>query len=370
VGSGPVRFYILRLLRRALNTRTDVVSSLKRLAASRHRLVIWGLLCAAAVTAGVLLGTSSSERTSPRSPPRATSPPPAFAGHVVRIGPDGTVSLGVNLPQTSAGALDQFARLVGIKPKILMWYQGWDAALVQAQLLTPIVKAGAIPMITWDPTDDGSGIPLEGIATGRYDSYIESSAAAAKAWGGPLLIRFAHEMNLPGAAFGPGRDGNTPSIFVAAWRHVVDIFRTEGATNVQWVWSPNVYCSGSCPFTAFYPGDAWVDWVALDGYNYALLDDVDWMSFAQIFRASYAILARLTSKPMMIAETGSTDEGGSKAAWITGIGSALRVDLPRVRAIVWFDRVKEADWRVNSSPQALAAFRGLVSSPPFSRPVP
>ena len=124
-------------------------------------------------------------------------------------------------------------------------------------------------------------------------------------------------MNLSDNTWGPGVNGNTPEEFVAAWRHVVSVFRAVGATNVLWVWSPNVDCGGQCPFDAFYPGDAWVDWVALDGYNYGPVDDVPWMSMAQIFGPSYDDLTALTTKPLMIAETASTEEGGDKAAWIT-----------------------------------------------------
>jgi beta-mannanase len=169
-------------------------------------------------------------------------------------------------------------------------------------------------------------------------------------------------MNLSGSAWGPGHGGNTPQAFVAAWRHVVTIFRDEHATNVEWVWSPNVYCSGSCPFTSFYPGDSWVDWAALDGYNYASLSNDPWQTFAQIFGPSYQILTHLSDKPVMIGETSSAEAGGSKAQWITGMTQALASEFPRVRAIVWFQRVKETDWRVDSSPQSLDAFRAVARS--------
>ncbi len=81
--------------------------------------------------------------------------------------------------------------------------------------------------------------------------------------------------------------------------------------------APNVNCDGQCPFSAYYPGDDWVDDVGLDGYNFAAVHDVSWMSFTQLFQQSYQQLTALTSKPVMITETASTEAGGNKAGWIT-----------------------------------------------------
>ena len=276
------------------------------------------------------------------------------------------VALGVDLDSVTTNALEAFTALAGIRPKIVMYYQTWSDPLYYASEMQAIAKADALPLISWDPTINGEGVALSEIADGRYDSYIKSAARAARAWKGRIYIRFAHEMNLKGSPFGPGRDGNTPAAFVAAWRHLVTIFRQQGATNVEWVWSPNVDCQGACPFTPFYPGDAWVDWVALDGYNYASIDNDVWLQFAQIFGPSYRILTRLTNKPVMIGETASTEDGGSKAQWISDLGPELRTQLPRVRALVWFQRYKETDWRINSSASSLRAFRALMHSPPFS----
>jgi mannan endo-1,4-beta-mannosidase len=275
------------------------------------------------------------------------------------------VALGVNLADSTLAAINGFADLIGVRPRIIMWYQQWSDPLFYPDQLEAVAAAGATPMVTWDPSLNGAGIPLSQIADGRYDSYIRASAEAAAAWKHRLYIRFAHEMNLPGSPFGPGRDGNTPATFIAAWRHVVTIFRQASATNVEWVWSPNDDCEGKCPFTSFYPGDVWVDWVSLDGYNYSSLGNDPWLTFAQIFGPSYAVLTHMTSKPLMIGETGSVEDGGSKAEWITDMGHDFATQFKRVRGVIWFQRVKEADWRVNSSSQSLAAFRSLVGSPLF-----
>ena len=97
--------------------------------------------------------------------------------------------------------------------------------------------------------------------------------------------------------------------------------RSRG-TNVRWVWCPNAN-TGNLPFMQFYPGDRWVDWVGLDGFNWG--GSIGWRSFSEIFAGSYEELAARTSKPIVIAETGSGQTDGDKAAWVT---SALLRELP------------------------------------------
>jgi hypothetical protein len=221
-------------------------------------------------------------------------------------------------------------------------------------------------MVTWEPWGGrGQVFTLRDIAAGRYDSYIERSAAAAAAWGKPFFMRFAHEMNGDWYPWGRGANGNTPAFYVAAWRHIVRIFRAYGAGNVKWVWVPNQNFSGRFPFRAYYPGDRWVDWVGLDGFNWAR--SPRWQSFTGIFAGSYNAMVRLTSKPIIVAETGSWEHGGSKAKWLR---NALDSELPKfkhVRALVWWS-VKDprGDLRVDSSSPALRALRSAVESPRYA----
>ena len=79
----------------------------------------------------------------------------------------------------------------------------------------------------------------------------------------------------------------------------------------------------------------------------------------------------LSNKPIMISEIASTEQGGSKAAWITDwFLRDLPAEYPRVRAVVWFDQDKEADWRFNSSPASLAAFKQVAQSPLYQGRLP
>jgi beta-mannanase len=174
-------------------------------------------------------------------------------------------------------------------------------------------------------------------------------------------------------------NGNKPGDFAPAWRYVVDIFRREGATNVTWVWCPNQQDPRSTPLPDLYPGDAYVDWVCMDGYNYGTDDGNDWYPFAEIFAASsfngyidtYALLGQLApDKPIMIGETASSEDGGSKAFWIADMLTIqLPVRFPRVRAVLWFnwnDDDPGYEWPIESSPASQAAFAAGIASPYYA----
>jgi hypothetical protein len=146
---------------------------------------------------------------------------------------------------------------------------------------------------------------------------------------------------------------------------VVDLFRFQGATNVIWVWSPNEDSGGSFQFAPLYPGDEWVDWVALDGFNFG--GDEGWPSFTTVFGSTYERLVELTDRPMMIAETGSSEDGGDKAAWIASALGHEALRFPRVRALVLYDgETPRGDFRVDSSPEALRALRREFGSPVYA----
>ena len=278
------------------------------------------------------------------------------------------IALGAYIPGASEhpGLIDGFAHQAGRKPVIVLSYKNWSSLPFDRAEFESIWRRGAVPMITWEPwTSRGRGFPLRAIAAGRFDRYLRRAAGSARLWGKPLFVRFAHEMNGNWYPWGRGVGGNTARDFRKAWKHVVDLFRFHGATNVKWVWSPNEDSGGNFQFGPLYPGDEWVDWVALDGFDFG--GSVGWPSFTTIFGSTYDRLARLTDRPMMIAETGVNDEGGDKAAWIA---SALRREAPRfsrLRALVWYDADKpNGDFLIDSSPGSLAAFRRAVSSPAYA----
>jgi membrane-bound metal-dependent hydrolase YbcI (DUF457 family) len=275
------------------------------------------------------------------------------------------VAMGIYLPEGehNPAVIDSFAHAIGRQPAIVHVYQTWSEMPFDHAMLDSIWARGGMPLVSWEPWGEfeGQGVPLAEIAAGHWDAYIAESARQAAGWGGTFFVRFAHEMN--GNWYPWGRD---PVQYKAAWRRVVSIFRHEGATNVKWVWCPYVDF-GKTPFKRYYPGDKWVDWAALDGFNWG----EPFMSFRKIFDESYAKMVKLTSKPLMIPETG-TIEGppGAKATWIR---RAYKRELPRyphIRALVWFSDIhpRGMDWRVDTSASAFAALAGVMRKPQYSPP--
>jgi hypothetical protein len=244
---------------------------------------------------------------------------------------------------------------VGRRAAIWQTYKNFDQDPFPYVTVGTAHEAGGVPFITWEPWNRN----LRAISRGDHDGYLRKSARQARDFGKPILLRFAHEQNGGWYPWGLGQNGNTPGDHIAALRHVISIFRAEGAHNVKHVWSPNV---GS--FNSFWPGDEWVDYLGLDGYNFGSMYN-DWRSFDEVFGSSYREIVRLSRKPLIITEFSSNERGGDKAAWVRHTFSAnVARRYPRIRAYVWFDENKEADgeadWRVNSSPATLDAFRAVL----------
>jgi hypothetical protein len=253
--------------------------------------------------------------------------------------------------RSTVGRLEQE---IGRKLDIDQHFYPWNASFPTEAERWDLLN-GRIPMITWDGTSSSV------INTGQVDSLIRQRARAVAALRSPVFLRWFAEMD---SAFKAPRVG-TPAAYVAAWRHVHDTFVNEGATNALWVWSPDAIAVERGKAQAFYPGDEYVDWVGADGYNWSdARPGTDWTSLKSVFEP--VVLAYGGHKPIMIAETGCLEDGGDKAKWLENAVGYLQ-DTPAIRAFVYFDATKKYDWRVNSSPAALAAFRVMARHPYFNR---
>jgi len=225
---------------------------------------------------------------------------------------------------------------------------------------------GSIPVLSWASQSTPSSVnepnfQLADVAAGNYDAFIRSFAEAAKAWNHPFFLRFNFEMNGNWFPWSERVNGNHQGDYVAAWRHVHDIFAAVGATNATWVWCPNVdpdNVQQSLP--SLYPGDAYVDWTGLDGYNWGTnpAKPDRWRSFRDLYRSTYAQITETIapSKPMMVAEVASSEYGGSKAAWIKDMLTRIPAEFPKIRALLWFDKFDSSmDWPVETSSSATTA---------------
>ena len=233
---------------------------------------------------------------------------------------------------------------------------------------------GKVLQITWEPWhfSNKNAVKMSDIAAGKYDKYIDSFAAASRAFGGELSIRFAHEMNGNWYPWCLANTGQSPKTYLAAYRRVHDRFRAAGASNVRWVWCFNAESVPNTrwndPFSA-YPGDDYVDAVAIDGYNFGdTLAHSRWQSFETIFAAPYArALQKFPRQPILIGETGCASTGGDKTKWLREMDRSLRGNLARIESVTWFEAAKEADWRLVSSPAAASEAKKVWSQTYYRR---
>ena len=280
----------------------------------------------------------------------------------------------VSVRPTRPVELDQFAAVAGRRPGLVNVFRGFDTGF-DAEVADTIWRRGAIPMFTWEPWDPAGGpaqprYRLSRIASGEFDGYVANWAEAARAWGRPLLLRFAPEMNGDWTPWSAGVNGNSAADYVRAWRRVHAIFGEVGAGNVAWVWSPNVVFPGSSPLRSVFPGAAYVDWIGVDGYNWGRTRaGQHWRSFGEIFGPTLRQVRALARKPLMISEVASAEMGGDKAAWIRDFFASIERS-PDILGFVWFNYDKEADWRVDSSPDARAAFARAVAKSRYVGPWP
>jgi mannan endo-1,4-beta-mannosidase len=214
-----------------------------------------------------------------------------------------------------------------------------------------------VPLVQMDPV----GVKVAAIAAGQYDGYLSAYAEAVRAYRHPVILSFGHEMN--GNWYSWGYRHTSPAVFVAAWRHIVTLFRVLGAGNVTWLWTVNIINDtrgGSIPRPApWWPGSSYVTWVGIDGYYLK----PSWR-FAPLFGPTIGAVRALTGDPILIAETGATPAAGQPTK-IADVFAGIR--LYGLLGFVWFDATnyQGLDFSINS-PAAVVAFRKGANT--YTRP--
>jgi len=210
----------------------------------------------------------------------------------------------------------------------------------------------SILLLSWAGTD------VRDILSGRYDDMIRQRARDLKNLGYPVLLRWRWEMNRPNLL----NQVRSASSYVAAWRHIHDIFQRERVTNVSWTWCPLASVKKDQDYGAYYPGDSYVDWICADvypGYSSA--------TFAQVVDG-FMVWARQVHKPILIGEFGQRRAAGSAARsrWIRAAKNYVS-KTPQIKAVCYFESDNGAGgaYDVSRDPASLAALRGWANSPYF-----
>jgi hypothetical protein len=257
---------------------------------------------------------------------------------------------------SSYAAVNQFAHAIGRQPNLVSSYIGWGESF-QTGFATRAAQHGAVPLVQIDPEN----ISLDAIAAGRYDTYLRSFASAVRAYQHPVIIGFGHEMNAWWYSWGYRH--TSPASFVAAWRHIVTLFRAQGAWNVTWLWTVNVIGQQQAqPVRSpgpWWPGSSYVTWVGIDGYYF----ERSW-TFAPLFGPTIKAVRALTHDPILVSETaaGTTEDQPAK---IANLFAGIRAY--GLLGFVWFNVDKEQNWQV-TGPAALSAFRRGAQT--YHRPRP
>jgi hypothetical protein len=298
----------------------------------------------AAVTAGII------HAVLPASDDAGGRPSLRSGGQVVITLPANPMSyIGAYAPGVpkSYGPIVRFASDTGVTPNVALYYSGWGEAF-KTGFAMQAVRHHAVPLIQIEP----GKTRLSTIASGGYDAYLDSYAKAVAKFGREtshgVIIGFAHEPNGPWYPWGNGHV--SPANWVAAWRHVVQEFRKQGAYDVTWLWTINIIdlrhkIAAPGPW---WPGSNFVTWVGIDGYYYKQT----W-SFAPLFGPAIKAVRKLTRDPILISETGAAPAAG-KAAKIADLFAGVK--NYGLLGLVWFNVNRVRDWRINT-PASVGAFR-------------
>jgi hypothetical protein len=247
-----------------------------------------------------------------------------------------------------------------------------------------IIEMGSLPVITWEPwlTDfdpvqwpqlrklelrDKGG--MGDVAKGIYDAYIKQWATDAKNINVPVFLIVGHEMNDP-YRYPWGPQNNSAKNFKSAWRHIHNVFKTIGANNVIWVWSPHPAYGY---FDAYFPGKTYVDYVGVSVLNYGTVASWSkWWSFKEIFGLHYNELVRF-KKPIMISEFGCLNVGGDRGKWFKEALTQIPLLYPAIKALLFFHYSNDLtttqqplNWYIKDDTASLNAIIGVLKIWPDS----
>lgn len=266
---------------------------------------------------------------------------------------------------TNMSNINSLNSQLGRKAQIVGWYREWSESCANdPTYLQQQIQSGVTPLIYWESYDGTHNTqnpyPLKSITAGQFDSYIDSCANAFKQAGGTMLLRLDQEMNdqaqannggYPWSVASGNQFGNTGADYAAAYQHVVSRLRTDGATNVKFVWNPDGDITNNPIPAGTYPGDSSVDYIGFDYYDYS----------STPFQKDYNLIVQQSStKPVLLGEMGANDSDGGQNYVNDLTNSITSGQAPRLYGAVWFN---EGDLALNAStnPNTYNAVKNLLA---------
>jgi Glycosyl hydrolase family 26 len=307
------------------------------------------IMLLAFVIAAVAVGfTGARFSYLPSTPPAVHAP--------LRTTPDSYLGVFEAGSPPAYGPIEEFKNAVGKEPNLIGYYSGW-AQPFAVSFAESMYRHGLIPFVQIDPTLAS----VSAIASGIYDEYLRSYADSVRTYGHQVVIGFGHEMNATWYSWGYTR---TPAAtFVAAWRHIVTLFRKQGADNVTWLWTIQADQAGTGPvLSSWWPGTSYVTWVGIDGYYNKPSD-----SFNRVFVPTIDQVRAFTLKPILLSETAVARRANQYTNILDLFNGMTRY---RTLGLVWFDKDEShqatpqgdpadvrQDWRIEDNLLAEQALR-------------
>ena len=191
-----------------------------------------------------------------------------------------------------------------------------------------------------------------------------------------VFIRLAHEPNGTWYPWSASSE-NSPNDYIAMWQRTHQQLRDIGldSTHVQWIWTVNNVDIGEYSAEQYYPGDAYVDWLGIDGFNWGTdYSWSRWQSPPEIFESMRYRLGQLApNKPVALPEVASTSgntfgtDNFAKDAWVEQL--AQYVQDADIRMMSWFNQDKESDWQVFGGKNGAEELDGVMTYPAYQQAV-
>jgi len=245
----------------------------------------------------------------------------------------------------------EFEKEYGKKPHYVMVFVDWGN-FIEDDVFDSIDSAGSVPIITWEPwyAHAKEGINYDGLIQGEYNKYLEEFIKDITGYKNDIYLRFAHEMNGNWYPWAVSRIGAEK--YKDMYRYIRDFFDKKGVKNVQWIFSINwqdVPQAKENNFVDYYPGNQYVDFLGIDGYNWGDTKEWSkWMSFKDIFSSSYFMITSRIKKPVIIAEFGCAESGGNKTKWIKDALNNIK-SWDKIEGFVLFNIDKETNWKFKAN---------------------
>lgn len=274
---------------------------------------------------------------------------------------------GVEVPRGDPQAVAALGTDLGCAPSVMSRFVKLDSTFT-AETMTELTAGGRTAMVTLEPWShrmrggdvDAPEYSLASLARGEHDAALWRIGEVVGTHDGPVLLRFAHEMNADWYPWGVPVNGNSAQQYVAAWRHVHDLL-DRAAPNISWVWAPaSTWWDDPMPLEQVFPGDDYVDYVGVSGYGRPDTGATP----EETYGSWHDEVRELSDRPAILSEIGASGPG--KRAWIRALPEFLET-RPDIEGFVWFNTSPATtgatgDYRVDTDAPVITTFQQALTS--------